>query len=150
VRNASASGDACHRRGGRLRPRIAYALAANADDPIKTVYQESASASCSAEVECTMLFPALSNGTLILHTSCQFLLAQGTSPAFFVTLTGTKSTGKNFFNITAHGTAEFFTYYTIDAQNYLYLAEGHQPEITLFGQGGAPVNFTCTISGYHT
>ena len=107
-------------------------------------YQEFASAGCTVQGDCSIVFPAVTAQTLILHASCAFTLANGASISF--ASLGTQNDNPRdelqFFvnanNVTSYG---------INAETYLFVPAGDQPRIDVFSLGAPVGDLICTLSG---
>jgi len=107
-------------------------------------YQEFASAGCTIQGDCSIVFPAVTAQTLILHASCAFTLASGASISF--ASLGTQNDNPRdelqFFvnanNVTSYG---------INAETYLFVPAGDQPRIDVFSLGAPVGDLICTLSG---
>ena len=127
---------------------IVWASAALAAPPLVTVnpYQKSASTNCSAAGNCEILFPNVTGETLILHASCFFQLPSSASvaSASLFTRNGNLS---NALEVFTSGTLASFTLYGINAETYLFVSNGDQPVIEVFGNGAPVTGLDCTVSG---
>ena len=107
-------------------------------------YQEFASAGCTVQGDCSIVFPAVTAQTLILHASCAFTLANGASISF-------ASLGTQ--NDNPRDELQFFvnannvTSYRINAETYLFVPAGDQPRIDVFSLGAPVGDLICTLSG---
>ena len=107
-------------------------------------YQEFASAGCTVQGDCSIVFPAVTAQTLILRASCDFTLQNGASISF--ASLGTQNDNPRdelqFFvnanNVTSYG---------INAETYLFVTTGDQPRIDVFSLGAPVVGLICTVSG---
>jgi hypothetical protein len=108
-------------------------------------YQEFASTSgCTVQGDCSIVFPAVTAQTLILHASCAFTLANGASISF--ASLGTQNDNPRdelqfFVN------ANSVTSYGINAETYLFVTTGDQPRIDVFSLGAPVGDLICTLSG---
>ena len=107
-------------------------------------YQEFASAGCTFQGDCSIVFPAVTAQTLILHASCQFTLQNGASiySASLGTQNNNPSDELQFFV-----NANSVTSYGINAETYLFVTTGDQPRIDVFSLGAPVGDLICTLSG---
>jgi hypothetical protein len=112
-------------------------------------YQQFSGTSCNIPGDCTIIFPAVTANTLILHASCIWLLpnsANVVADGVSLSVQGPQQ-ARQHFPFFANASLQGNVIYTFNADTYLFVDSGSQPRIDVSSEGAAVTNFSCTISG---
>jgi len=113
-------------------------------------YQQYASKNCGSPGNCAISFPAVTDKTLILHASCNWVIppnVSGDARTLLAWLHATSNPFHAFPFFSVKLSPSNATFYSFNAEAYLFVDSGDTPIIEILNDGFAATNFACTISG---
>ena len=121
----------------------ALAASTTAINPVTNVYQEFR-AKCSGN--CTMIFPAVKNDTIILHVSCGFDVTPANLFAVVLETSGATPQAEELLNSFASKGST--TTISVDTASYYFVSKGQKPQV-LIAATSKVTGAICTLSGIH-